>query len=111
MELPGRHAIACGYARLPSATAAGQVYQTVVMVARVDRDTDVVQKASITLVTPVAREWVEEVLVGSNLRTDQEAVLREFDFNYGGGALKAIKQAYRDLCERYGEMKMADAGT
>ena len=25
--------------------------------------------------------------------------------NYGGGAQRAVRQAYRDLCERYTEMK------
>ena len=58
-----------------------------------------------TLLTPVARDFVEELLVGSNLLTDQERVLDELQVNYGGGAQKAVKQAYKDLCERYLEMK------
>ena len=43
--------------------------------------------------------------MGSNLLTDQERVLDELQVNYGGGAQKAVKQAYKDLCERYLEMK------
>jgi hypothetical protein len=103
--MPGTRCIACGYARLPHTTAAGQIYQTVAIVALVDKKDDVIQKASVTLVTPTAREFVEELLVGSNLVTDQELILEELRHNYGGGAQKAVKQAYRDLCERYADMK------
>lgn len=103
--MAGNCCIACGYARLPHTTAAAQVYQTVTIVARVDKTTDVIERASVTLVTPVAREFVEELLVGSNLLTGQERVLNELRVNYGGGAQKAVKQAYKDLCERYLEMK------
>jgi hypothetical protein len=103
--MPGSRCIACGYARLPHTTAAAQVYQTVAIVALVDKTTDVIEKASVTLVTSTAREFVEELLVGSNVLTDQSAVLDELRVNYGGGAQKAVKQAYRDLCERYFDMK------
>jgi acyl-CoA thioester hydrolase len=104
-RMPGTRCIAAGYARLPTTTAAGQVYQTVAIVALVDRTTDLIEKASVTLVTPTAREFVEDLLVGSNLVAEQERILEELRCNYGGGAQKAVKQAYRDLCERYAEMK------
>jgi hypothetical protein len=107
--MPGNRCIACGYARLPHTTAAAQVYQTVTIVALVDKLTDTVLKASVTLVTSTAREFVEELLVGSNLLTEQELVLGELRVNYGGGAQKAVKQAYRDLCERYVDMKTGRA--
>ena len=77
------------------------------MVTLVDKTSDTVLDASVTLVTPVARSFVETLLVGSNLITDQERILQELRVNYGGGAQKAVKQAYRDLCERYAEMKNA----
>ena len=103
----GDRCVACGYARLPQQTAAAQVYQMFTMVTLVDKTTDTVLDASVTLVTPVARSFVETLLVGSNLITDQERILQELRVNYGGGAQKAVKQAYRDLCERYAEMKNA----
>ncbi len=109
--MAGHEAVVCGYAKLPSGTAAGQVYQMLVLVARVDRRTHIVQAASITLITPVAREWVEDILVGSHLVDGQAAVLDEFETNYIGGAQKAIKQAYRDLCERYSELRNAPRPT
>jgi hypothetical protein len=103
----GDRCIACGYAKLPQQTAAAQVYQMVTIVTLVDKSTDTVLEASVTLITPVARSFVESLLVGSNLIADQEQVLQELRVNYGGGAQKAVKQAYRDLCERYAEMKAA----
>jgi hypothetical protein len=77
------------------------------MVTLVDKTTDTVLEASVTLITPVARSFVETLLVGSNLVTDQERILQELRVNYGGGAQRAVKQAYRDLCERYSDMKSA----
>jgi len=103
----GDRCIACGYAKLPQQTAAAQVYQMLTIVTLVDKTADVVLDASVTLVTPVARSFVERLLVGSNLVTDQERILQELRVNYGGGAQKAVKQSYRDLCERYADMKAA----
>jgi hypothetical protein len=107
--MAGDRCIACGYAKLPHTTAAAQVYQMVAIVVLVDKTTDVVQEASITLITPVARAFVEGLLVGTNMVTDQEYVVEELQLNYGGGAQKAVRQAYRDLCERYLEIKHATA--
>ncbi|MBC7294558.1 MAG: DUF3870 domain-containing protein [Thermoleophilia bacterium] len=103
--MAGNECVVCGYAKLPQATSAAQLYQMLTIVARVDKTTDVVQKASVSLVTPVAREFVEELLIGSNLVTGQEKFLEELTTNYAGGAQRAIRQAYRDLCERYLEIK------
>src|SRR5680860_34812 len=68
-------------------------------------DAEEARKASVTLITPVAQEFVEKILVGTNLVTGQEEVLEELRVNYGGSAQKAVIQAYRDLCERYQEVK------
>ncbi len=105
--MAGDRCIVGGYARLPQTTAAAQVYQMVTVVALVDKKTDTVVEASVTLVTPIARAFVEGLLVGLNLLSDQEKFLEEIGVNYGGGAQKAIKQAFKDLCERYVEMKSA----
>jgi hypothetical protein len=99
--------VVCGYARLPQTTAAAQVYQMLTIAALVDKDTDVIERASVTLVTPVAREFVEGLLAGINLIKDADRFLTRLEADYGGGAQKAIRQAYRDLCERYLEMKRA----
>lgn len=104
---PGARCIACGYAKLPQQTAAAQVYQMLAIVTLVDKTTDTVMDASVTLITPVACSFVESLLVGSSLVLDQERILQELRVNYGGGAQKAVKQAYRDLCERYADMKAA----
>lgn len=109
--MAGDRCIVGGYARLPQATAAAQVYQMVAMVALVDKRTDTVIEASVTLVTPVARAFVEGLLVGSNLLSGQDEFLEEIGLNYGGGAQKAIKQAFKDLCDRYLEMRSRGEGT
>lgn len=103
--MTGKRCIVCGYARLPQATAAAQVYQMLTIAALIDKETDVIERASVTLVTPVAREFVEELLSGMHVLGDADKFLAEIEANYGGGAQKAIRQAYRDLCERYVEMK------
>ncbi len=43
--MAGNEAVVCGYAKLPSGTAAGQVYQMLVLVVRADRRTHIVQAA------------------------------------------------------------------
>jgi hypothetical protein len=105
--MAGNMCVACGYAKLPQATAAAQVYQMLTIAVLVDRNTDIVQTASVSLITPVARGFVEQLLVGSNLLTEQDVFLEELRLNYAGGAQRAVRQAYRDLCERYLELKRA----
>jgi hypothetical protein len=105
--MTGNRCVVCGYAKLPQATAAAQVYQMLTIAVLVDKSNDVVEEASVSLVTPVARKFVEQLLVGSQLIADQEKFLEELRVNYGGGAQRAVRQAYRDLCERYLEMKGA----
>lgn len=107
--MTGSRCVVCGYARLPQATAAAQVYQMLTIAALIDKGTDVIEKASVTLVTPVARDFVEQLLSGIHILNDADQFLAELEVNYGGGAQKAIRQAYRDLCERYLELKRAGA--
>jgi hypothetical protein len=105
--MAGNMCVVCGYAKLPQATAAAQVYQMLTIAVLVDKNTDLVQTASVSLITPVARGFVEQLLTGSNLLVDQDTFLDELRVNYAGGAQRAVRQAYRDLCERYLELKKA----
>jgi hypothetical protein len=105
--MAGDFCVVCGYAKLPQATAAAQVYQMLTVAVLVDKKTDIVAKASVSLVTLVAREFVEQLLIGSNLLADQDKFLEELRINYAGGAQRAVRQAYRDVCERYLELRKA----
>ena len=75
--MTGKRCVVCGYARFPQATAAAQVYQMLTIAALVDKETDVIERASVTLVTPVAREFVEELMAGMHILGDAERFLAE----------------------------------
>ena len=92
-----------GHAMMPKGTATRDVHGTLSLVAVVDRRTHEVVRASITLTTPVNREWVETLLVGERLVYDDSRFVARIERDYLGPAQRAIIQCYRDLVRRYRE--------
>jgi hypothetical protein len=88
---------------MPKGTATRDVHETLSMVALVDRRTHRIARASVTLTTPVNREWVETKLRGQNLDEDPPAFVRTIEESYWGPAQRALVQCYRDLVRRYQE--------
>ena len=92
-----------GHAMMPKGTATRDVHATLSLVAIVDRRTHRVVRASVTLTTPVNREWVEGLLVGQDLLAEPSPFVARIERDYLGPAQRAIIRGYRDLVRRYEE--------
>ena len=75
-----------GHAMMPKGTATRDVHGTLSLVAVVDRRTHEVLRASITLTTPVNRQWVETLLVGEGLLDDDSRFVAGIERDYLGPA-------------------------
>jgi hypothetical protein len=90
-----------GYAKPPSHTASGHRYAVLSFVVEVDSGSQEIVNAEVTVVTEVARAWLTRMLVGRNLITDQDDIIRELEEHYHSGTQKAILTAFRDLTAKH----------
>jgi hypothetical protein len=95
--------IVVGHSMMPKGTATRDVHETLSMVVLVDRRTHQVLRASVTLTTPVNRDWVESRLQGQSLMEEPAGFIHIVESNYWGPAQRALVQCYRDLVRRYHE--------
>jgi hypothetical protein len=97
----GTEVIVTGYAKMPEGTAARHLYEYLTVGAVVDVETGVVVRATSTLVTDVGREWLRDLLEGTDLLKDEDKFIALVSREYWGQAQSAIIQCFRDLSRRY----------
>lgn len=95
------HILVSGYALLPQTTRAGNVAQTLAVVALVDPTNHRVTEASTTLATPLANTFVCERLIGTDLMNETSEFVEYLAAHYLGHAQKAVIVAFNDLAKRY----------
>lgn len=92
-----------GHSLLPKGTASRNLQEVLSIVAVVDRGTDTIVEASITLTTETSQRWVAKQLTGVDLRAEPSPFVEAVHQRYWGPAQRAIIQCFRDLQKRYEE--------
>ena len=90
-----------GHAKPPANTVSGQMYTILSVVCEVDMDTGVIVAAEFTVATELAKEYLNRLLAGRDLSTDEDAIVEELEKCYFSGTQKALIQAFRDMAKRY----------
>ena len=90
-----------GHAKPPSNTVSGQMYTILSVVCEVDMDTGVIVAAEFTVATELAKDYLNRLLAGRNLSTDEDAIVAELEKCYFSGTQKALIQCFRDMAKRY----------
>ena len=90
-----------GHAKPPANTVSGQMYTILSVVCEVDMDTGVIVAAEFTVATELAKEYLNRLLAGRNLATDEDAIVAELEHCYFSGTQKALIQCFRDMAKRY----------
>lgn len=93
-----------GYARLPSNTTAQKIYEELVMVLVIDLDTGVVHNAECTMVTGLAKEFVNNLIIGYDMKQGIEPLLGRFDRQYQGHLKKALTSSLKMIGNQYAEL-------
>jgi hypothetical protein len=99
-----------GHAKPPSNTVSGQMYTILSVVCEVEMDTGIIVAAELTVATALARDYLDRMLTGRNLGTDEDAIVAEFERCYFSGTQKALIQSFRDMAKRYRAQVAALAG-
>lgn len=90
-----------GHAKPPSNTVSGQMYTILSVVCEVEMDTGVIVAAEFTVATDLAKDYLNRLLAGRNLATEEDAIVAELEGCYFSGTQKAIVQCFRDMAKRY----------
>jgi hypothetical protein len=101
---PDRHvstSIFVGHAKPPANSASGQLYTILSVVCEVDMTTGIIIAAEFTVATDLAKDFLNGLLTGRNLATEEDAIIADLEKHYFSGTHKALVQAFRDMAKRY----------
>ena len=90
-----------GHAKPPSNTVSGQMYTILSVVCEVDMESGVIVAAEFTVATDLAKDYLNRLLSGRDLNTDEDAIVAELEKCYFSGTQKALIQCFRDMAKRY----------
>jgi len=89
-----------GYAKLPSNITARKLYEEIAVCIVVDKKTGEIRDAECTLSTMLGREFVNDIIIGCNLR-DLDRANNILENNYHGSAQKAIITALKNCKKKF----------
>jgi hypothetical protein len=90
-----------GHAKPPSNTVSGQMYTILSVVCEVDMESGLIVAAEFTVATDLAKDYLNRMLSGRNLGTDEDTIVAELERCYFSGTQKALIQCFRDMAKRY----------
>jgi len=90
-----------GHAKPPANTVSGQMYTILSVVCEVDMETGVIIAAEFTVATELAKDYLNRLLSGRSLATEEDAIVAELEECYFSGTQKALIQSFRDMAKRY----------
>jgi Domain of unknown function (DUF3870) len=90
-----------GHAKPPANTVSGQMYTILSVVCEVDMGTGVIVATEFTVATDLAKDYLNRIMAGRNLRDEEDAIVAELEKCYFSGTQKALIQAFRDMAKRY----------
>lgn len=91
------------YAKLPVGTSAQRLYDNLVLVLIVERQTGCIKQAEVSFVTQAARDFLAELLCGYNLNQGAEPILQLLQEVYFGPLKKALLSAVKMAAAQYAE--------
>ncbi|MEI6856331.1 DUF3870 domain-containing protein [Psychrilyobacter sp.] len=89
-----------GYSKVPKRTTILGMYSEIVVVMVIDQKIHKIIKADCSLATNLSNEFVQEILIGQNLKNFQQ-IENQFNKKYFGAAKKALIAACRICHEKY----------
>ena len=90
-----------GHAKPPANTVSGQMYTILSVVCEVDMETGIIVAAEFTVATDLAKDYLNRLLTGRNLATDEDVVVEELEKCYFSGTQRALIQSFRDMAKRF----------
>lgn len=99
--IDGNTLLLSGYAKLPANTTAEMVYNTLVLVVIIDKRTGVILDAEPSVVTELAKKYINDIMSGYDMNNGPEELLEIFEECYHGNAKRALETAMRMVFSKY----------
>ena len=93
-----------GYAKLPTNITSQEIYKTLVMVVIVDLQSGLISKAECSVVTEIAKQYVEKLVIGYNMNNGIGALIERFEILYHGQTKKAVETSLKMIFAKYSEI-------
>ncbi len=90
-----------GHAKPPANSVSGQMYTILSVVCEVDMETGIIVGAEFTVASDLAKDYLNRLLSGRNLASEEDAIVEELEKCYFSGTQKALIQSFRDMAKRY----------
>ena len=90
-----------GHAKPPANSVSGQMYTILSVVCEVDMETGIIVGAEFTVASELAKDYLNRLLSGRNLASEEDAIVEELEKCYFSGTQKALIQSFRDMAKRY----------
>lgn len=89
-----------GYTKLPKGTTAYELYGGLIIALIVEKDSGAITEFECSLVTDVAKHFLENIVVGESLKNFPK-IERDIDRLYFGAAKKAVISGLNICSEKY----------
>ncbi len=96
-----------GYAKLPMGITAWELYRVIAIGLLVEKQSGEILAVDCTLVTSVAKQFINSILVGENLN-NIDVIIKKFEETYYGSAKKALITAVKICQRKYEEITFED---
>ncbi len=93
-----------GYAKLPTNTTAQKIYDELALVVLIDMETGVIHNAECTMVTGIAKEFVNSIIVGYSMENGIEPLVAAIERKYHGHLKRALVTAMKMIGSQYAEV-------
>lgn len=98
------------YAPAPKGTAFYERFGYMGVILEIDKKTDKIVSASVTLMTKTAKQYTEKLLVGENFGGDISELIKDIESQYLAVSQTSLIAALKKAQQRYLNHKSADRG-
>ena len=92
-------------AKLPSGIPSENVYKAIDVGLVIQRDSGIIKDASLTLLTRAAEQFLQDLIIGNNLKeAGTELLIEKIQIRYHGAAQKAVIVALKQIHEKYAQL-------
>ncbi len=95
-----------GEGNITANSVTGQAYKYIALGIIVNVATGIIMDAHVTLVSPLANEFVRAQFVGRSMETETNDIIEDIK-RYHGSAQKAIVVAFKSVIDKYRKNKLA----
>jgi len=93
------------YVKIPMNTTAQKLYENLLLVVVVNRQTGIIKESEVTFAADIAKEFVANIINGTNLNDDIDIIVRRLERCYFGHLKKSVITGLRMLHREFAVVK------